>query len=547
MWGLHAKNPRARAQACMSPIAAAEKEPRPASGSSGTERTMFNNAKHNYNSVGLAMATILSLLFIFVASGFVFSSASPGTKCAMLIGGAFFLIGAVQPHRMLVLMVPITFYLDEVKRLLIIGGKTGLQDVTSVLAIAPVGAMGIILGCILRRIFFRRRPEPAERIIFVSAIAVFVAFGGMEAFTVGDPLQALRYAANSTVYFLLPWALLQCFRTREEIERFLRFCVLVGVPVALYGIWQYLFGLSDFEISYLQSGLTSTATNLEDIRPRPFSTLGSAHAFSNVMAFMLALSVHFTGPSARGRSRWKANLVVIIYALALVFSLGRGAIFVGMGMIVFAKLFRSKTGVMIAYSFSAVVLGGMILFAQKVQDAMDKLQAFLPSSSDWQMQAFRLGTFSDRLTGYQNVLANPSSWPLFANPLKFRVTDTTQADAEFSHDIFSQMLLRLGAVPVFMGAAVAIYFLWRAHRSVLELPMGKDGIRPLAARLMAIVVVFLLSHAAGSGITVFPMNFWTGIFVGLLCVICLHLQKRNPKAPKGGDASVPAHATTGIA
>ena len=506
---------------------------------------MFNNAKSNYNSVGLAVATALSLLFVFLASGFIFTSANPGTKSAMLIGGIFFAIGAVQPRRMLVLMVPITFYLDEAKRLLILSGKTGLDDVTSVLAIAPVGAIGIILGCVLRRIFFRRSPEPAERIIFISAIAVFVAFGGMEAFTVGDPLQALRFAANSTVYFLLPWALLQCFKTKQEIERFLWFSLLVGVPVALYGIWQYVFGLSDFEISYLQSGLTSTGAHLDDIRPRPFSTLGSAHAYSNVMAFMVALSVHFTARSAKGRGRWKSQAVVLVYALALLFSIGRGAIFAGLGMVVFAKLFRSKTGVMIAYSCSAFFLGGMILFAQKLQDAMDKLQAFLPSSSDWQVQAFRLGTFSDRLMGYQNVLANPSSWPLFANPLKFRVTDTTYADADFSHDIFSQMILRLGAVPVFLGAAAAIYFLWRAHRSVLELPMGKDGTRPLAARLMAIVVVFLLSHAAGSGITVFPMNFWTGIFVGLLCVICLHLRKTKPTVVKGSAAAILASAASG--
>ncbi len=504
---------------------------------------MFNNAKNNYNSVGLAVATALSLLFVFLASGFIFASANPGTKSAMLIGGIFFAIGAVQPRRMLVLMVPITFYLDEAKRLLILSGKTGLDDVTSVLAIAPVGAIGIILGCVLRRIFFRKSPEPAERIIFISAIAVFVAFGGMEAFTVGDPLQALRFAANSTVYFLLPWALLQCFKTKQEIERFLWFSLIVGVPVALYGIWQYLFGLSDFEISYLQSGLTSTGTNLDDVRPRPFSTLGSSHAYSNIMAFMLALSVHFIGWSAKGRNHWKSKAVVAIYAVGLLFSIGRGAIFAGLGMAIFGKLFRSKTGVILAYCFSAFVLGGMILFAQQLQDGIDKLQAILPSNSDWQVQAFRLGTFTDRLMGYQNVLTNPSSWPLFANPLKFRITDTTYADANFSHDIFSQMILRLGAVPVFIGAAMAIYFLWRAHRSVLGLPMGKDGTRPLAASLMGIVVVFLLSHAAGSGITVFPMNFWTGIFVGLLCVICLHLRTSKPNPPKSGDLLVPAQAS----
>jgi hypothetical protein len=259
------------------------------------------------------------------------------------------------------------------------------------------------------------------------------------------------------------------------------------------------------------------------------------------------LSVHFTAASAKGRSRAQAVAVVCIYTVALLLSMGRGAVFAGLGMVAFARLFRTGKGVLMAYSFSAVIMGGMILFAQQLQDSMDKLQGFLPSNSDWQVQAFRLGTFSDRLMGYQNVLTNPSSWPLVANPLKFRITDSMYGDVEFSHDIFSQMILRLGAIPVFIGALVAIYFLWRAHRSVLDLPTGKDGIRALAARLMAIVIIFILSHAAGSGITVFPMNFWTGIFVGLLCVICLHLRKSESKAAKSGAAFVVQSAATGVA
>ena len=482
------------------------------------------DSKTNYNAVGLAAAVTFSLIGIFLASGFIFTSDNPFTKAAMLIGGLLLVVGTIQPRRMLYVMVPITFYLDEVKRLLVVIGRTGIDDVTAVLAIAPLASIGILIGCVIQRIFFRKRGKPVERLVFIAAGASFIGFGGMEAFTAGSLVYGLKTVANSTVYFLLPWAVLQCFTTREQVERFLKFCVFTGVPVALYGIWQFFMGLSDFEITYLKSGLTIIADpTFNDVRPRPFSSLGSSHSYSNVMMFMLALSVHFTAASAKGRSRAQAVAVVCIYTVALLLSMGRGAVFAGLGMVAFARLFRTGKGVLMAYSFSAVIMGGMILFAQQLQDSMDKLQSLLPSNSDWQVQAFRLGTFSDRLMGYQNVLTNPSSWPLVANPLKFRITDSTYGDVEFSHDIFSQMILRMGAVPVFMGGLVAIYFLWRAHRSVLELPTGKDGIRTLAARLMAIVVVFLLSHAAGSGITVFPMNFWTGIFTGLLAVICVRL------------------------
>lgn len=505
---------------------------------------MIGSAKTNANSVGLALATTIGLLMIFLASGFIFTSDNPFTKAAMLVGGLLLVVGIVQPRRMLILLVPISFYLDAIKRLLVMTGRTGLDDVTSVLAVAPLAAVGVIIGCVIRRIFFRKRREPIERFVVFSAVAAFVAFGGMEAFTAGNLLYGLRTAANSTVYFLLPWAVLQCFKTREEIERFLKFCILVGVPVALYGIWQYAFGLTQFEITYLRSGLTITGNNLEDIRPRPFSTLGSSHAYSNIMMFMLPLALYFTRSGMAIRRNWKTIAIALTYALALLFSMGRGAVFASIGMIVFAKLFRSKTGAVVAYSFSGACLGGMILFAQTLQDMMEKVQGYLPGNSDWQQQAFRLGTFSDRLMGYQNVLTNPGAWPLLANPLKFRPAELTYEDTTFSHDLFSQMILRVGIIPVFLGICVSIYILFRAHRAILRLPGGQTGIRPLAARLMAIIVVFLLTQAAGSGITVFPMNMWLGIFAGLLSVICLHFQNTSPREVRSSGPGVAAPAVT---
>jgi len=500
---------------------------------------MIDINKTHYNSIFLALATAVGLLVLFIATGFVFTSDNPVSKSALLVGGCLFCVGAVGPRRMLMLMVPITFFLDGFKRLLILTGRTQLDDVTSILAIAPLATLGILIGFVIRRIFFRRKGEKAERLAVVGAAAAFIAFGGMEVFTTGNPLHSLKTAANTTVYYLLPWVALQCFRTREQIERFFRYSVLVGIPVAIYGIWQYMMGLSQFEIEYLKSGLSSVGeANLEDVRPRPFSTLSSPTAYSYVMLFMLALSAHFVPSKDQVRRTWKANVVILIYALALLVSMVRSAIVAGIGMMVFARLFRSKAGVCIAYSVSAVCLAGLIAFAEPILHSLDALQTFLPTNSDWQEQAFRLGTFSDRLIGYRNVLSNPSAWPLVANPLAF---DSTKTGSEvYSHDLISQMLLRIGAIPVFLCLCGAIYFVWRAHHVILRLPERKDGIRPLAARLMALIVAFFLSQAAGSGMTTFPLNFWMGMFAGLLSVICIYLKGTELAVAKTVDvAAVP--------
>jgi hypothetical protein len=500
-----------------------------------------NNSTRHYISIFLALATAFGLLAVSVAATFIFTSDNPVSKLAMLIGGILLLVGTIEPRRMLVVLVPITFYLDEFKRLLILLGRTSLDDVTSILAVAPMATLGILIGCIIRRIFFRRSDELVERLAVLGALAAFIAFGGMEIFTAGNLLVSLKYAANTTVYFLLPWAVLQLYRTREEIERFLKFCLVIGIPVALYGIWQYVMGLSQFEIAYLRSGLSMVGADmLADIRPRPFSTLSSVHAYSCVMMFMLALSLQFFSSWKANRRSWKGPVVTIIYAVAIALSMARSTTLASVLMIVFARLFRSKTGVTVAYSASAAFVGGMIFFAQPILDSLDKLQSYLPMDSDWQVQAFRLGTWSDRLKGYNNILANPASWPLVANPLKYDHTAQIYTDSDYHHDLFSAMILRIGILPLLMGACFALFIFWRTHRAILMLPAGKAGTRILAARLMAIIFVFFLSQTGGSGMTVFPINFWLGILVGLLAVICHYSLGTKPEKIKVGGRSVEA-------
>jgi hypothetical protein len=107
--------------------------------------------------------------------------------------------------------------------------------------------------------------------------------------------------------------LVGCFLFADvtSVQRLLGFTLLIYMPVALYGIWQQLFGLTNFEIDYLKSGFTMDVGLLDDVRLRLFSTLNSPHALSVVMAMLsvVALAIPLHG---RQRAWWQAPAGLIL-------------------------------------------------------------------------------------------------------------------------------------------------------------------------------------------------------------------------------------------
>ncbi len=88
----------------------------------------------------------------------------------------------------------------------------------------------------------------------------------------------LRNLGESCIYISLIMLVPVYFPTTEEVTTLLRTCVIVFIPVALYGFWQKIFGLSDFEWKYLLSGLTVTAGDYLN-SDRVFSSLNSTTVF----------------------------------------------------------------------------------------------------------------------------------------------------------------------------------------------------------------------------------------------------------------------------
>ena len=480
------------------------------------------NAEHSgsffrVERLHLAVATVLGLGMAVVIALFAVGYGGNPVKAIMqLVGMSLMLIATVNPRAGLLLLLFSGAYLDFLKRFLILFGGASLGDVAGVLSVAPVNLFGVFLGtCVLHPIFSKRMLDKQERrLVFFSLFLIAASF--VAGFRRGDlSLTALGTMANKSAYSMLVPIIFVLHRRggTDSIRRLLRFTVLIYAPVAIYGVHQYFFGLGQFEIDYLRSGLTSTEGNLYDVHPRSFSTLNSNHAFAISMAILSLLSLVLCSRHLRSRAgffsakvRW---LLPLVFVVACVLSFGRaGWIVIGIGS--FCMLaFRTKARVIGFYSFFGISFGLLVWKADAIYSSLDKLQSYLPTETAVQQQAFRIGTYSERLYGFQNVFRNRSMWTLFGNTAMTYRSERVD-DEDIVHDALGQMLVTHGIVGLLLLLGGGGYALVVLHRKILSIPKGPA--ESLARGTMSTAIaIFFGGMLTGTHLPVFPINmlFWT--------------------------------------
>ena len=472
----------------------------------------------------LAIATVAGLCAsMFIALSAVGYGGNPIKAVMQIVGVALMVVATVNPRVGLSLLIFGSAYLDFLKRFLILFGTGSMGDIAGVLSVAPVNLLGVFMGtCVLHPIFSKRMLDKQERrLVFFSLflIGISIASGlrnGDLSFT------ALGAVANTSAYSLLVPIIYVLYRRRgsDEVRRLLKFLILVYVPVALYGIHQYVFGLGQFEIDYLRSGLTMTEGNLYDVHPRAFSTLNSPHAFSVSMGILSLLSLVFCLRSLRGhtgffssRGRW---VLPALFIAACFLSFGRAGWLVFIIGAICIPAFRTRARVIAFYSIFAFSFGMLVWKADVIYASLDTIQSYLPTDSVIQQQAFRIGTYSERLYGFQNIFRNRAMWTWFGNPsLAYKVGDR-EIENEVVHDALGQMLVSYGIVGLLLLASVGGFALLTLHRRILRIQRGSNEV--IGRALLSIgIAVFFGGMLTGSHVSIFPVNvlFWTtaGILV----------------------------------
>jgi O-Antigen ligase len=490
-----------------------------------SQKSQFMNAVRSGQSIDkktplrFGVVPAAGCVAALIAGWFIVSYDNPLTATLIVAAITIFVLAILNPKAGFYLLILATGYVDLVKRLGILAGDLTYSDVVVTLAVAPILFACICIGVVLQYVFEHKRLQRWQYAILV-VVALLMAPVLLKDMLGGSGMLAgLQDFANSGAYFPLMLIAGILFPKTEDVKQLVKFCLIIYIPVALYAIWQQIFGLSDFEINYLRTGYTITVDLLDDVRPRPFSTLNSPHALTVVTAIM-ALLAFFVRLKGAKREAWQIP-VGIVFTAACIASVSRaGWALLALGVIGWICFRRTWTTI----GFYGLVTGFLVLLivnADPLLDSLDTIQQKLPDGSAFTEQTFRVETFSDRLYSFRNMVTNPVFHTWFGNPeLREHKGGETVAHDELAHDQLTQILVQYGFVGLSGFLFLAVGALWLTHRKVLA--QRNHETRETAIALLAVLAAVLYSGMLfGSHLAVFPVNVFFAFLVGCLLMCCI--------------------------
>lgn len=449
-----------------------------------------------------------------------------GSLAQFLCLGSF-VLGIFQPRKTLFIMVLYAAYSDLLKRLMILDGHVTMNDVIWARGLAPVTLAGICIGAIARSMGSGSILEPRK---MKTLLLCFLGFGvsAISSVRSGGMNAAAQQLADGAAYMFLLFIVPCVLPKPEEIIRFLKYTLFIFVPVSLYGIKQQIFGLSDFEIEYLRSGLTILSKHLEDVRPRPFSTLVDSSPFGTSCAICACLALMIRRYHRDHRDdQWGflSWVLFVIFIAGCLASMARMANANWALPILLLPVLRSGKGTAALYSSLVGLFALACIFAQELSQWVTKLtlsamEVFGGTALGEQFSRF--WTICDRLDGMHDIAHNPLMWTTLGHGSQ-TAADMNDMNIVSSHDLVSHMLLVNGWLPTLVMVIAAGIALKSFHASLLQMRGGRLFQITI---WMAAIEFGLLFHNmfAGNVTSTFPVNFFCWFIAGALNACVMHHQ-----------------------
>jgi hypothetical protein len=468
----------------------------------------------------------------FIVSLMMTSGNQLGLLFRLILAGSA-LLGIWQPQRGFFMLVLLSGYTDLMKRLLVLVDKISYEDLTYVLATPPVLMLSITIGtlakCMAGSLKFGPIQMKSIGLVAMCSVAALVTAAKSASGFASMAQDLANGAAYSGCILVIPLL----FPEIKDQLKLLKTVFIGFVPVALYGMYQAMFGLANFEVEYLKTGLSILISQIITGEVRPFSTLNSPTALGAICA-MLALMAFLSGP-AESRSRSfpgkRAFLLGLCYLAGVIASTSRSDLFIifAGGIMAVAALRQSTTR--LVYGVALACYAALILAASWLQDRLADMQAlvsyYLPPESVFIDQITRVQTFSDRLEGFRHLVSDVRIWTLFG------ASENVKGSLS-SHDPLTSALLSYGLVPVVILLVFLCFLLVRIHRSIWALQDSRQ--RWIAAASLGIVLGLVATcMVSGNRMTVFPVNLFMWMFVG---VMWANTSKQGSVAPAAVAAPV---------
>ena len=420
-------------------------------------------------------------------------------------------MGVVAPRFSFSMLILQCAYLDLFKRLLVMAGKVRFDELFYVLGIAPVTVVGIACGLLLRAVNDKnpvdighiKRLALAVALNAILAIAMYLKGGGIGG--------TLKEVANGSSYTLLLFIVPLLFRTPEEIGKCVKFVILTFVPVALYVIYQQMYGFQEFEIEYLKTNLSIESKQLTTFadRIRAFGTLNSPTSVSVVVNSIAAMALALM---RTGRMNHKIGMPGIAAVMIILLGMGAwAASTVRVGLLLFPVavvgtfLFLRPATAKWFYGMAITAFGFLVFFSSYLFDNFEEWTRHLMEligASGYVENMINMNTYKDRLSGFANVLMNPAAYSLFGLP-------AGATDEGVVHDPLSVALVSYGVVPLGILIIAVASATWRMHKVIFV--MRNPALKLLAAAFLANAAGNLaVTIVNGNLLNSFPVNvfFW---------------------------------------
>ena len=491
------------------------------------------------------IAVVASLIFaLYAVMSILLSSGNTiGQMCRYLLAGGF-VFCLLQPRMGFFVWLVACAYNDLLKRLMVIGGRISWNDLPVVLGITPMMFGGILVALIMGGLMGSRRVTMSHWTMLLVGIALMMLNGALAFFTEGHQVgKTLQSVANDGLYMNLIFVVPVLFQDTEDVKKVCRYLLWIFLPVAAYGMMQQIYGYQDFELAYLRSGLSLEVKQLIENRIRAFSTLNSPTALGAVCAALAGLSLALT---ARDRKRGeKATLNPVLgFAMFLIFiggllaSTARTALVAPPFILAAAWALQEKKRMVVLYTaagISFLLLVGASPFLLDHLDSVNMAIASEVQSDSYQAGMVAVGTYSDRLYGFANVLLNPKAWTVFGYGLQ----EMGGYDDRFHyHDPISAILVRFGALALVFVVLSVFVILRFVHGQVCD--MRNPALRRFASVMQAVSIgLGVVGLLSGSILSIFPINvvFW----LAWGCVVLLiSLDKEQEPAPEEALQAQPA-------
>lgn len=421
-----------------------------------------------------------------------------------VVGGLY---GLIFPKRGVLVFLVSLFYLDFLKRLLVLWSGTSIQDVMVSIGAGPVIIVAICVSCtffiISRRIEFGNL---GDWLFYLGCVVVSVSgfFGGGE-----ELMERGQSMMGSSLVGMTALACYCFYREREDSLKLLKVLVVGALPMALYTAWQYFNGIAMWEEEYVQTGLSPTLYNFYLVDGgveymRPFSTLNLHPSVGAASGVLCLLAFLLCGTKVSFGKKTLYSVAGIIFFFSMLFAQNRTTYFIPLFYLAFAWGFKTQWRTFLVYIVGAFLFGMMIHYSDFIYYNINAWSTDLASNSLGEKLG-TLGTYQDRLEGFMNV-SEIGNW----KPLGFE-----EGFEPTSHDPLSTILFRFGYVPLGAMLTVGMVVLIVWHRTLHKIQ--SDAGRTYYTRLTAIIAALVLAGLLyGNLLFVSPVNAVLGALIGIV-------------------------------